>query len=694
MNLECLNDIIKNRLAIHIDVSDNNSWDLNSGFTSISLSKWSNAKSDNINLHDFGLTAYDNGRVNDTLSKLKLTPNDNRLTLYRVGYNNSTGGTFYDLYPMSGITTGSSVGNYFELNGGYLQGFFKLQNEKYEVFPARYGEGITIENLIRIDPDSSGIFFLMGARAEDKYNPFFSGETKQITRIEREPVRTGIIGQSNFVENKFIDFSGVTTSKDNHLNAFLDNEVRKKAFSDFANATNIVEVEQPKDSTFDNIISFELTEDKKISVKKIDENGLIDIKTSPNSTNATGWTFITTTFTPNEIISDPNELKCLPRRKGTLKFFVRGRQFWKLDDFDEFYFRDFNNNSEKVLGVPYNISWGGGSFGLKHSWHYDINTYSLYSGETQNYIDNNFIVINNPLKYNPCDDSENIVTGSSGNSLVLLEDNVSFMIEDECNPTTGTPITVMETLYSGATGQSLNSYFIKVSNPIELLSNRDYEVSVDIYDDGIFQINPESVNEISLVVYSDDIDIAVLDEIVYKRPITTADLISQSLFPTNCREFEYEDAETGLLINGETGLPVINGHVVSNNNENLKGSFVSGENMWHTLKFKFETETNSGRNLFNVGLLIESNRPISENGSLFIKNFKYKGSDVLNQDSKKSNQLIEQNFNSSYKGGIQKLRIYDIAFDNASVFHNVRIEIINQENYGNSLKRGGRIIMR
>ena len=48
MNLECLNDIISDRLAIHIDASDIDSWNLNSGFTSISLNKWSGAISDNV----------------------------------------------------------------------------------------------------------------------------------------------------------------------------------------------------------------------------------------------------------------------------------------------------------------------------------------------------------------------------------------------------------------------------------------------------------------------------------------------------------------------------------------------------------------------------------------------------------------------------------------------------------------------
>ena len=693
MNLKCLNDIITNRLAIHIDASDPNSWDLNSGFTSISLTKWANAKSDNINLIDFGLTAYDNGRVDNMLSGLTSTPNDTLLKLYRVGYNNATGGTFFDGYEISGITTGSSIGNYFELDGGYLQGFFKLQGENFEVLSPRFGEGITIENLLRIDPDSSGIFFMMGARSEDKYNPYFSGETNKITRIEREVIRTGIVGKSDFIQKEVIDFSGVTTSKDNYLNAFLDETIKKKAFSDFANSTDVVPTEQPNDSTHNNIISFELTQDKKISIKRITENGLIDVKTSPNSIITTGWTFITQTFTPDVIITDPEELKCLPRRKGTLRFYVNGRQFWKINDFDEYYFSDFKNNDEKIIGVPYNISWGGGSFGLKHSWHYDIETYNLYSGETQVYIDDSFVVKENPLNDDECELIPDIITGASGNSIVLLENSSTFMIENKCDPTTGSSITVMEVTYSGVTGQSLNQYFIEFENPIELLSNRDYDFSVDIYDNGIFQRNPETESSISLIVYGST-DVSIVEDIIYKRPIRISDLINETPFPRNHREFEYEDGETGLVINGETGLPIINSNNLNLLEQNIDSSVVDGEDEWHTLKLKIETEKNSGKKIFYVGLLIESNEAISENGSLFIKDFKYKGSDILNQDSRKNNLLIQQNFDSSYKGGIQKLRIYDIAFNSLQVIHNARIETINNPNYENVVRRGGRIIYR
>lgn len=634
MNLDCLSGIITSRLAVHIDVSDIKSWNLNTGFTSISLTKWANAKSDNLNLLDFGLTAYDNGRVNKMHNGLLITPSDTKLILYRVGYNNATGGTFYNGYEISGVTSANTVGNYFELNGGYLQGFFKLQGQDFELLPNRFGEGITIENILRIDPTSSGIFFLMGARAEDKYNTYFSGETELIVEEESKPVSSGVVGQTNYVTTTITEFSGVTTSKGHYLNAFIDEEVKKKAFSSFEYSTDIVPVEQPKTSTFENVIAFEITEDKKIAIKRINSLGLVDDKVSDNSITSTGWTIITHVFTPDQTITDPELLKCADRRKGTLTFYVNGRRFWSVENYDEYYFTSIKNDDEKTLGVPYNISWGGGSFGLKHSWHYDINEVSLYSGNNNTYVNQNFVVTDYPLNTDLCPP-----TATTGN-ITLSADSTSFAYADECDNTILHPITVLLLMYSGTTAQtSTNQYYFEYNEPIELISNRDYVFSVDLYDLGIFQNHINAKSKISLVIYGTE-DVEVLEEIPY-------------------------------IVDG-LSLPL----------------------EWRTIEMKLKTKDNSGLNTFKVGILIESNMNLNNNTRLFMNNFKYIGSDKLAQDSTKSNLPIEQNFDSSFVGGIQKLRIYDVAFNSQEVLHNARIESINNPGYELIIKRGGRIIYR
>ena len=87
MNLECLNGIVTDNLAIQIDLTQLKSWNLNTGFTAFSLTKWAGAVSDNINLIDFGLTEFDNGRTNKMWSGITITPADTLFSMYRVGYN-------------------------------------------------------------------------------------------------------------------------------------------------------------------------------------------------------------------------------------------------------------------------------------------------------------------------------------------------------------------------------------------------------------------------------------------------------------------------------------------------------------------------------------------------------------------------------------------------------------------------------
>jgi len=702
MNLNCLkNSIITDGLAIQIDLTDINSWNLNTGFTSISLSEWTNAVSDNLDLYDFGLTAYDNGRIDHMYSGEILTPNDTKVTLYRVGYN--TGNTAYDSQTVytdlniNSVTTGNT-GNYFMLDGGYLQGFFKLQNYNYELFPARYAAGITIENIVLITPESfdGGIFYLMGSRAEDKYNLYYSGETKKIIKTFITNATTGIIGQQQAIITTTTGWSGVTTSEGDHLISYQPEEISKIAFGDWATRNKEVWTNTPQiDNIKDNIMAFFLNPNGKIGLKYINGSGSVITKTSSSSVT-TGWTIITHTFTPDVVIEDINKLKCEPRRKGTFKMYVNGKLFWTLNDFDEYYFRDFSNDREKVEGVPYTISWGGGSFGLKHSWHYDKRTLPIYTGESQTYIEDNFSITNDPLITDPCFTG---ATGGSYNSygVVLSADNTTFYSTDDCNPSIIIPETVMSVKHTGATDTTRTQYYIEFAQPIEVLSNRDIVISAKIYNTGIFQELDANqfpvVSSISLIPIGTE-DIEIQQEQIYKQPITSADYAQPTPFPIVPQEYEYIDGETALSISGPTGFPVIsqeNLEILAGHPE-YKQAVYTGDNKWINLYAKFNMKKNTGQQFIKVGLLIESTLPLVDNFMLYVDDFIYTAPDNLSQDSTKDNLLIEQNFNSSFIGGIQKLRIYDTSLSAQQVLHNAKIELKNTPEYGYIITKGGRII--
>lgn len=617
MNIECLDDIITNNLAINIDLSNINSWDENDDFVVNSLTKWHGAVSDNINLQDYGLTGFDIGKTSLMWNGIKQTPLDNLFKMSRVGYNivtnptpyqtsGSTITTQYDLYPISAVTSGDS-GNYFMLDGGYLNGYFKLKGYDYELLPSRYRNGITMETLLYLNPNSNGIFLLMGSRAEDKYNPHFSGET--------------ISGSSNVV--------GVVTSEDNYLDSFVGKEKFKSNFKS-PEDNKTIEYSEPNliDNIRNNIISFEINNIGQFGYKYVNDKGLIISDYSDYILDVTGFTMVSIVYKPYDGVRDDENLRCIGRRLGNLIFYVNGHHVWYVNDFPEFYFNGFDNDREKQIGVPYNINWGGGSFGLKHSMHYDYQTYSLYDGEGVEYIKSNFIV-----------DDNRFIGDNTTYDLSIDIDNTTFQ-ED-------VPINVIKIECTGTTN---NKYYIKYNKPVSILSNREYEIDFKIYDDNFFKARTDNGyiinNKITILPYSDDVDINIVKDTEYVYP-----------------------ASRGSL------------------------DYVIGQNKWLTVKSTFMTEDNMGQKFINIGFLIETDGELNLDGRLFIRDFKYKGADILTKDKQKNNLLIEQNFNNSFIGGIQKLRIYDNALTSLEIVHNTIIESKIKDDYI-TINKGGRIIYR
>jgi hypothetical protein len=54
-------------------------------------------------------------------------------------------------------------------------------------------------------------------------------------------------------------------------------------------------------------------------------------------------------------------------RLGFLKLYINGYLFMIIEDFEEIIPRELNTQKEKQIGVPFNISWGGGTQGLRES---------------------------------------------------------------------------------------------------------------------------------------------------------------------------------------------------------------------------------------------------------------------------------------------------------------------------------------
>jgi len=125
-----------------------------------------------------------------------------------------------------------------------------------------------------------------------------------------------------------------------------------------------------------NIIGFRFDKFGKIGYKKVDQNGNIEEYYSDNQAVYENWNHIVITFQPNQTYSENNteiddECPLTNPREGTLKIFVNGLLYMKKDDFIEPQFNPYPIDRSKQVGVPYNISWGGGFPGLKHSYNFN-----------------------------------------------------------------------------------------------------------------------------------------------------------------------------------------------------------------------------------------------------------------------------------------------------------------------------------
>ena len=57
--------------------------------------------------------------------------------------------------------------------------------------------------------------------------------------------------------------------------------------------------------------------------------------------------------------------------------------FFEKDCVEEFFWlKDLNTSSDRQIGLPYSINWGGGSWGLKHSFFPSVTSYTAYSAVT------------------------------------------------------------------------------------------------------------------------------------------------------------------------------------------------------------------------------------------------------------------------------------------------------------------------
>jgi hypothetical protein len=133
---------------------------------------------------------------------------------------------------------------------------------------------------------------------------------------------------------------------------------------------------------YDNAIGFRITDDGRVGYREL--KYYCSGTTSGSTTGITveeqyslsgvvkdnQWTRITIRYVSDEAYND-EELKCLPPRKGKLMIYVDCKLKAVFKNIDEFVARRLNDYHAKQVGVPFNISLGGGSQGLIETMTFD-----------------------------------------------------------------------------------------------------------------------------------------------------------------------------------------------------------------------------------------------------------------------------------------------------------------------------------
>ena len=361
-------------------------------------------------------------------------------------------------YGLSYVNAGGDIGTVAQLNGGFYQGFYKLQGYDYEVLPTRMSQGWTVEMMLKYRftgdtnvglnaryPENKGTFFFMGSRAENKFYHYADGSPSSDTGYTR--VTSGltcmhtcgcsITGGTGADCIPVYQPSGVTSSNCNcgcpcscsteasvkELDPLYDgvsNAMSIRFSGDTGNprvcvkeylitgscipsgscltattfVTGVTTVEWCstrgifEDCKFTPYINLEhwvqidavFERNAYYDCKDLDYLGGLgqiekEVFTATSANNSVSLVVPPITHEEGYDGYKPakttevhiNDLWLQEReyRLGKLKIFVNGKLLMVCEDFEEIIPRPLNTYKERQVGVPFNISVGGGTQGLK-----------------------------------------------------------------------------------------------------------------------------------------------------------------------------------------------------------------------------------------------------------------------------------------------------------------------------------------
>ena len=272
------NSFVEKCLVSYIDASKDECVD-NGNLIGLPSYTWDSAVSNsNYVLLNVGYTAYDNGlftfrkdRIlnSDFLSiyqDTKYIVDSPTLLLHRV-----SGSTLQYDYPLT------EMENEIKLNGGFYQGFFETECDKYAILPSKIEDEWNLEFVLKKSdlekesnktlndkyPNNKGIFFYIGTRAENKWIYLYDDKEDECFTLDiSDYIEDAEIDKNTYLINNFLDMS---------IDFVEDEEISNDNYIDFKYYENDAYEEIP--ITKDDFFLSDYLEDDEIEYKKILKEG-------------------------------------------------------------------------------------------------------------------------------------------------------------------------------------------------------------------------------------------------------------------------------------------------------------------------------------------------------------------------------------------------------------------------------------
>jgi hypothetical protein len=373
-----------------------------------------NKLNENSLIKNISLTGYDNFFIKpeNALPETIIDP--------EVEYQFYVGDSFC-LHEVSGYTKNIKYEiekrrDYIQLNGGFYQGFFKLLGYPVEFFPSRMRKGWTVNMLIHTSTglttgttlnnvfNNSGFIFYLGTRAENKFSNLTNTEIIKL----KDDYSFNFLDTNNLYTVGYFKLNG--TPYTGYFNYHGGLPYSGRLFDPITSVK--LEYNDRYGDILDNAFGVRITPDGRIgyrtiyatdpcytgeteNVSGVTNNSFIDFTTLCDDftigkiitkyftveesytkkpiVNLTenNYLLVTVTFERDFSYDNSCQLKYGDYKKGTLSILLNGFTVYKNHDFNEIIPHELDVESKYQEGVPFSLSYGGGTQGLYEAVYLD-----------------------------------------------------------------------------------------------------------------------------------------------------------------------------------------------------------------------------------------------------------------------------------------------------------------------------------